>query len=166
MRFILDTNILSMFRKKKPSPSVANWVAQTGWDEIATTVVTVMEIQRGVERARLQHPAIAKEAEEWLNGLLAAGEPQVISMDVEASRLLARMYETPAFRHFIITAPQAKNQATGADLAIAAIAIAAGATVATNNVGHFLRINDEFRLPGLFDPLSLAWHVRPASSPL
>ena len=113
MIFILDTNVLSTFRKKKPHPAVARWVAQAGWEEIATTVVTVTEIQRGIERARTQHPAVADEAERWLTGLLAVGKPQVLPMDVQAARLLGRMYETPALRHVVMTDPKAKDPATG-----------------------------------------------------
>jgi predicted nucleic acid-binding protein len=95
--------------------------------------VTVTEIQRGIERARAQHPAAAEDAERWLTGMLAVGEPQVVPMNVQAARLLGRMYETPALRHFVVTDPKAKDPATGSDLAIAAIAIAEKATVATNN---------------------------------
>jgi toxin FitB len=157
--FILDTNVLSTFRKKKPHPAVVRWVARAGWEEIATTVVTVTEIQRGIERTRTQHPAVAVETERWLTGMLAVGEPQVFPINVQAARLLGRMYETPALRHFVITDPKAKDPATGSDLAIAAIAIAANAAVATNDIGHFLQINDVFPLPGLFDPLNQTWHV-------
>jgi len=138
---------------------VARWVAQTGWQAIATTVVTVMEVQRGIERARVQHPRVADEVEGWLTGLLDAGAPQVLPMGVAAAKLLGRMYETAALRHFIITDPQAKEQATGADLAIAAIAIAAGAAVATGNAKHFLQINACFPLPGLFEPMAQVWYV-------
>jgi predicted nucleic acid-binding protein len=162
--FILDTNVLSTFRKKKPHPAVVRWVARAGWDEIATTVVTVTEIQRGIERARAQHPGAANDAERWLTGMLAVGEPQVLPMNVQAARLLGRMYETPALRHFVMTDPKAKDPATGSDVAIAAIAIAANATVATNNIRHFLQINDVFPLFGLFDPLNQTWHVRPMAS--
>ena len=159
--FILDTNILSTFRKKKPHPAIVRWVAEVSRDEIATTVVTITEIQRGIERARSQHPTTAREAEDWLNGMIAVGEPQVLPLNIEAARLLGRMYEGPSLRHFIITDPKAKDQATGADLAIAAIAITAGATVATNNVEHFLQIHAAFPLHGLLDPTSQIWHVAP-----
>jgi toxin FitB len=91
------------------------------------------------------------------------GEPQVVPMNVQAARLLGRMYETPALRHFVVTDPKAKDSATGSDLAIAAIAIAGKATVATNNLGHFLQINDVFPLFGLFDPINQTWHVQPAA---
>lgn len=165
MIFILDTNILSTFRKSKPHPSILRWVAANDWKDLATTVVTVTEIQRGVERARGQHPTVARHVEAWLIGMLAVGEPQVLPLDFEAARVLGRMYEHPALRHFIVTDPQAREQATGADLAIAAIAIAVNATVATHNVGHFLQINAVFPLPGLFDPLDQTWHVRPTGAP-
>ncbi len=159
--FILDTNILSTFRKRKPHPAIARWAAEVSRDDIATTVVTITEIQRGIERARSQHPATAHEAEAWLNGMLAVGEPQVLPMNVDAARLLGRMYESPSLRHFIITDPQAKNQATGADLAIAAIAITVDASVVTNNVKHYLQIHAVFPLHGLFDPTSQIWHIEP-----
>lgn len=157
--FVLDTNVVSTFRKATPHPAVTPWIAQTGWQAIATTVITIIELQRGVERARVQHPYVADNVERWLTGLLAAGTPQVLPMGVMAARLLARMHETPALRHFVLTDPQAKEQATGADLAIAAIAITAGAAVATGNAKHFLQINAWFPLPGLFDPMAQAWHV-------
>ena len=163
--FVLDTNILSAFRRKKPHPSIARWLAQTGWQDLSTTVATVTEIQRGIERARAQHPATAAEVETWLTGLIALGAPQVLPMNVEAARLLGRMYECPPLRHFIVTDPTAKKPATGIDLAIAAIAIEARAAVATNNVEHFLQINRAFPLPGLFDPIHQTWHVPQSKSP-
>lgn len=159
--FILDTNIVSNRRKKRPHPAVTRWLAQTGWEDIATTVVTITEIQRGIERVRVSNLAVAERLDRWLDGLVAAGEPQVLPMGVEASRLLGRMYETPALRHFIVSDPRAKEPATGSDLSIAAIAIAAGATVATANVRHFLQINQCFPLPGLFNPVDQAWHLEP-----
>jgi len=158
---------LSLFRKQAPHPVAARWMAQTGWDGIATTVVTVTELQRGIERARAQHPTVALDAEGWLDGLLAVGAPQVLPLGFAAARLLGRMYEVPELRHSVVTGRQARSQATGADLAIAApataIAIGAGAMVATANVGHFLQISAAFPLPGLFDPLTQTWHVHPAA---
>lgn len=159
--FILDTNIVSNRTKKRPHPVVTRWLAQTAWEDIATTVVTITEIQRGIERVRSSDFAVAERLDRWLDGMVTAGKPQVLPMGVEASRLLGRMYETPALRHFIVSDPRAKEPATGSDLAIAAIAIAAGATVATTNVRHFLQINRYFPLPGLFNPLEQAWHLAP-----
>lgn len=161
MIYILDTNILSPFRKKKPHPALVRWVSEVGWQDLATTVVTIAEIQCGAERARKNDPKVAEEIDGWVDRMLADGEPQILPMSVTASRLLGKMYETPSLRHFIVTDPAAKDAATGADLAIAAIAIAAGGVVVTNNVRHFLQIHNAFPLPGLFDPLNDEWHVQP-----
>lgn len=125
-------------------------------------MVTIAEIQCGAERARKNGaPDVVEEIDGWVDRMLADGEPQILPMSAYASRLLGKMYEMPSLRHFVATDPNAKNPATGADLAVAAIAIAEGGTVVTDNVGHFLQIHDEFPLPGLFNPLDSEWHVRP-----
>jgi toxin FitB len=163
--FVLDTNIISSLGKKRPHPGLARWIAATDWRDLRTTVVTVTEIQRGIERVRTQNDAFAREIEGWLDTLLAASGPNVLTMDVEASRLLGKMYETPTLRHFITTDPNARDQATGSDLAIAAIAITAGYAVATANTRHFLQIHQAFPLTGLFNPFEQTWHVEPAPAP-
>jgi hypothetical protein len=161
MRFVLDTDVLSTFRKRKPHPGIAAWAGRVEAEDLTTTVVTVTEIQRGIERMRPHHPQEAADAEAWLDGMIAAADTLVLPLDSMAARLLGRMYETPALRHFIITDPAAKAQATGADLAIAAIAIAAEAVLATVNTRHFLQIHQAFSLPGLFNPASGEWAVEP-----
>jgi predicted nucleic acid-binding protein len=162
--FVLDTNIVSNLRKKRPHPAVKQWVMETGWENLSMTVVSVTEIQRGIERTRTSDPALAQDLETWLDGMLAVGEPMVLEMGVRASRLLARMYETPRLRHFVITDPKAREQATGEDLSIAAIAIATGTVVASGNIRYFCQINDVFPLPGLFNPFDQTWPVTPAAS--
>jgi predicted nucleic acid-binding protein len=157
--FVLDTNIVSNLRKKRPHPAVKQWIMETGWENLTMTVASVTEIQRGIERVRVPDPALARALETWLDGMLAVGEPMMLEMDVRAARLLARMYETPGLRHFVITDPNAREQATGADLSIAAIAIATGGVVASANTRHFRQINDHFPLPGLFNPFDQSWPV-------
>jgi hypothetical protein len=71
----------------------------------------------------------------------------------------------PAFLPISTPDPEkshAKKPKTGADLAIAAIAIARGGIVVTGDVGDFLAIHPAFPLPGLYDPFADAWQVRPA----
>jgi predicted nucleic acid-binding protein len=69
---------------------------EIGWQELATTVVTIMEIQIGIERARRADVAIAETVQKWLTGLLQAGQPHVLPLDTDAAVLLGRMSETPA----------------------------------------------------------------------
>jgi predicted nucleic acid-binding protein len=160
--YILDTDVVSNLRKKKPHPALLSWMDETGWQELATTVLTIMEIQIGVERARRADVAIAETVQKWLTGLLQAGQPHVLSLDTEAAVLLGRMSETPALRNFLVHDPGTKKTKTGADLAIASIAIAHKAVVATGNCSDFLLIHRDFPLPGLYDPFQDKWHVKPS----
>lgn len=162
--FILDTDVVSNLRKKKPHPALIRWIDDVGWEYLATTVITIMEIQSGIERSRRSDPGVAERVQEWLAGMLKVGEPQVMVLDTNAALILGRMRETPALRNFLIQEPRSKKTKTGGDLAIAAIAIAKEAVVATNNESDFLTINSHFPLPGLFNPLAGKWLVEPHGS--
>jgi predicted nucleic acid-binding protein len=161
--FVLDTDVVSNLRKKKPHPTLLGWIGEVGWQELATTSVTIMEIQIGIERARRSDAATAQGVQDWLGGLLQAGTPQVLPLDTDAALLLGRMYETPPLRNFLVNDPGAKKSKTGADLAIASIAIARGITVATGNGSDFLLIHEHFPLQGLYDPFEDKWLVKPPS---
>ena len=158
--FILDTDVLSNLRKAKPHPRVRTWIAQTDAADLSTTVVTVTEIQCGIERQKPSNADYAKATQAWLDGLLAVGEIRVLPPDVKAALLLGQMHETPALRNFVFPDPRQKKPKTAADLAIAAIAIAWGAVVATGNHDHFEEINASFALPGIYNPFTDAWISR------
>ena len=160
--YILDTDVISNLRKKKSNPTLLSWMDETGWQELATTVFTIMEIQIGIERARRADVAIAETVQKWLTGLLQAGHPHVLPLDTDAAVLLGRMTETPALRNFLVHDPATKKTKTGADLAIASIAIAHKAVVATGNCSDFLFIHGHFPLPGLYDPFQGKWVVKPS----
>src|SRR5690242_7389021 len=127
--YLLDTDVLSNLRKAKPHPRLLAWIAGVGWDEIATTAITVMEVQIGIERARRTDPAVAADVEAWLHGLLRAGHPAPLPLDAAAAVVLGRRRETPALKNFLVHGPRANTTKTGADLDVAAIAAATGAAV-------------------------------------
>jgi predicted nucleic acid-binding protein len=159
--FVLDTDVLSNLRKQKKHPAVQAWLQATAPDDIATTVVTIGEIQCGIERQMDQDPAYAGDTKRWLNLFLSASGDQVFVLGVAAALLLARMHEAPRLRNFVVPDPRQKRKRTAADLAIAAIAIAEGATIATGNQAHFEEIHESFPLPGLYNPFKDIWSVTP-----
>jgi toxin FitB len=160
--FILDTNVVSNLRKQQPHPKLVAWLDRTAAEQVLSTTVTVTEIQVGIERARRAAPETAAAVERWLEGMVRDGILRFLAPDVEASRILGRMIETPGLRAFLASPPNARKPKTGADLAIAAIAIARGGIVVTGDVGDFLAIHRAFPLPGLYDPFADAWQVQPA----
>jgi predicted nucleic acid-binding protein len=162
--FILDTDVVSNLRKKKPHPNLVSWMDEVGWQDLATTVLTVMEIQSGIERARRSNATTAENVQHWLAGLLQVGKPHVLPLDTPAALLLGRMNETPPLRNFVLQDPATRKIKTGADLAIASIAIAHNAVVATGNGSDFLFIDQHFQLPGLYDPFGGKWLIEPPDS--
>jgi predicted nucleic acid-binding protein len=131
---------------------VVAWLERVGRHNIATTVISLAEVQCGIERQRVHHPATSVTLQAWLDSLLLSGGPHIHVLCIPSALLFARMIETPALRHFTLSDPRQKTIKTGADLAIAAIAITHGATIATGNTAHFAQISRHFPLPGLLNP--------------
>ena len=52
MTYLLDTNVLSETRKRKPAAGVADWIATTPPDRLHVSVLTLGEIEQGIARIR------------------------------------------------------------------------------------------------------------------
>lgn len=52
MAFLLDTNIVSELRKRKPHGAVANWIRRVPGQSLHLSAVTLGEIQAGIELTR------------------------------------------------------------------------------------------------------------------
>jgi predicted nucleic acid-binding protein len=48
MRYLIDTCVLSETRRKKPNKGVVDWLAETDEERLFISVVTLMEIQKGI----------------------------------------------------------------------------------------------------------------------
>jgi len=121
--FLLDTVVLSELRKAKPSSKVVQWIKVQKTESLFISVVSIGEIERGIERARKTDAAFATELEQWLEILLSLYADRVLQVTANAARLWGRL--------------SAKLGHEGADLLIAATALSHGATVVTRNVKHF-----------------------------
>lgn len=134
MSFLLDTVVLSELRKAKPSRKVVQWIKAQEADSMFVSVVSVGEIERGVEKARKSDAVFAAELEQWLESLLNLYADRILPVSANAARLWGRL--------------SARLGHDGADLLIAATALAHGCTVVTRNVKHFaptgVRVLDPF----------------------
>lgn len=134
MSFLLDTVVLSELRKAKPSRKVLQWIKAQQAGSLFISVVSVGEIERGIEKARKSDAVVAAELEQWLETLLNLYADRVLPVSANAARLWGRL--------------SARLGHDGADLLIAATALAQGSTVVTRSVKHFaptgVRVLDPF----------------------
>jgi toxin FitB len=157
--YLLDTDVVSNFRKRKPHPKLLEWFDSVPSDEIAVSVMTAFEIQSGVSLLRQTDPAKADEIEGWLDGFVLTGSFVILPLDTEVARLYARMFVTPSLKNFVLPGPKSKRPKSGVDLMLAATAIVRGATIVTVNRDDFLRVHAEFPLPALYEPFAMEWLV-------
>jgi len=120
---LLDTVVLSELRKHQPSPKVMRWLTAFRDDDLFLSVVSIGEIERGIEKKRKDEPAFAKSLTQWIEDLLRIYDDRVLPV-------------TPGIaRRWGILSARLGND--GADLLIAATALAHGLKVATRNTRHF-----------------------------
>lgn len=120
---LLDTVVLSELRKTCPDPAVLGWLRQYQDHELFISVVSVGEIERGIEKQRGRNPVFADALTTWLNTLLALYGDRILPVTPEIARLWGRL--------------SARLGNEGADLLIAATALSHALPVATRNVRHF-----------------------------
>jgi predicted nucleic acid-binding protein len=125
--FLLDTNILSAVMGTRPAPEVASWMTRQPADLLFTAAVCQAEILSGItvlpkgrRREALEIAALAMFREDF------AG--RILPFDSDAALIYGELF---ALRR------RAGRSAAIADLMIAAIARAHGASVVTRDTADF-----------------------------
>ena len=124
--YLIDTNVISEVRKKKPHGGVLAWLESLAVGQGFFSAVTFGEIQRGIEITRRLDPAKANEIEVWAGNLERAS--QVLAMDAPCFREYARLIRS-------------HSSALSEDAMIAATAHVHGLTVATRNERDFVHFS-------------------------
>ena len=120
--YLLDTNVVSELRKKRPHPGVVAWVRAAPEETLHVSAVTLGEIQAGIEITRRQDGDKAQEIESWLDDL--AQTYNVLPVDATIFRRWAQLMHRRADHHL-------------EDALIAATALVRGLTVVTRNIDDF-----------------------------
>jgi hypothetical protein len=121
--FLLDTDVLSALRKKQRPAPLNNWLMRTRPSDMFLSVVTIGEIERGVEAKKRVDPAFAASLAAWLDGVLIDFDQRLLPFDLRSARRWGRLSATIG------------NSTP--DIQIAATALEHGLTVVTRNVAHF-----------------------------
>jgi toxin FitB len=142
--FLLDTVVLSELRKppRRRNPHLLRWIEAVASQDLFISVVTIAEIEHGIERQRQRDPAFAEKLATWLDTVLRTYEGRILSMDIAVARRWGRLTQ------------QIGNK--GLDLAIAASALEHGLTVVTRNISDFVptgvSVLDPFSSPPRREP--------------
>jgi predicted nucleic acid-binding protein len=123
--YLLDTNVVSELRRRRPDPAVVAWYEGVAASELFLSVLTVGEIRRGVERLRLKDPTQAESLDRWLQGLCTTYRERIVPIDEPIAAEWGR-----------INAP---DPLPVIDSLLAATAIARGWTLVTRNVADVRR---------------------------
>lgn len=129
--FMLDTNVLSELMRGQPAAAVLDWFAQNAHNAMHTSAITQAEILTGIALlpAGQRRTALATAAE------------QMFAQDF-ADHCLA--FDVAAAKHYAVLVASRTRQGqpiSTEDAQIAAIALAAGLTVATLNTKDFKNID-------------------------
>ncbi len=123
--YLLDTNVVSEFRKPRPNISAVRWLEATPAAQLYLSAVTIGEIQAGIEISREKNLYKAAQIEEWLDDVRSTY--RVLSVDADAFREWAKLMHR-------------QSKALIEDAMIAAVAIVHSLTVVTRNVRDFERL--------------------------
>lgn len=131
---ILDTNVISALRRPDRSPQVVAFLAAQPEDSLFLSVITLGEIERGIARQEVRNPGFAADLRAWANRTQTLFQDRLLPFGMAEARIWGVL--------------SARIGHDGADLQIAATALAHGATVVTGNAADFsptsCRIHDPF----------------------
>ena len=121
--FLIDTDVLSALRRGERHPGAARWLTAQRTPDLYLSVVTIGEIERGIEQQQRRDPTFAGELAAWLDRVLGWYGDHILPVDLATAQRWGRL--SAALGH------------ESADLLIAATALEHGLTVVTRNVRHF-----------------------------
>jgi toxin FitB len=90
--FLIDTNVLSEFRKgARSNANVASWFGSVDDSELYLSVLVVGEIRKGIELLRRRDPNRAEPFESWLAKIEATYGERILPVDRAVSAEWGRL---------------------------------------------------------------------------
>ena len=128
MNYLLDTCVLSEFTRRQPAVRVIEWINSIEEEKLFISVITIGEIQRGIERLPDSHRKT--ELLIWMNNeLLIRFAGRLVAIDAPTMFLWGSLF----------TRLEASGQKMGVmDSLILASALYNNLIIATRNVADFL----------------------------
>lgn len=154
--FLLDTNIISNSSKRRPHPTVSEWLMAQS--RVAIPFAVMLEVETGIAEKHRSDPEKAEALWEWMDQLLGTEFEYPIPTP-QVARVLAKLLCYRPLTQLWLVNPKADNKKPGQDLFIAATAIAYDMPIATLNARDFELIDAFLPLPGVYNPAFNVWAV-------
>ncbi|VDC33668.1 type II toxin-antitoxin system VapC family toxin [Pseudogemmobacter humi] len=133
--YILDTNVISAVRRPDRAPQVAAWLRARNEAELFLSVITLGEIERGIRAQERINPVFAADLRAWVDRTVRLFSDRILPFGADDARIWGRLSQDIGN--------------SGADLMIAATALAHDAVVVTGNEDDFrptgARLENPFR---------------------
>ena len=120
---LVDTDVLSALRRLERDANLEAWFKRQRESELFLSVVTIGEIERGIQRQRAINPEFARALASWLDSVTTIYGERILPFDLAAALRWGQL--------------SARIGSNSPDLMIAATALEHGLTVATRNVSDF-----------------------------
>lgn len=121
--YLLDTDFLSELRRRKRDDAGVGWMRRQKLEDVFVSVITIMEIERGIEKQRYRDPPHAATLETWLRETMTRFGNHVLPITTGIAQRWGRM--------------QIQLKRDDDDVAIAATALEYGLSVVTRNIRDF-----------------------------
>ncbi|MBM3570500.1 MAG: type II toxin-antitoxin system VapC family toxin [Alphaproteobacteria bacterium] len=91
MKYLLDTNILSETRRRRPEARVLDWLRRADAASLHVSVLTLGEIAKGAAVIGRRDPAAGRALAAWLDGLREHYADRVVGIDAAIAETWGRM---------------------------------------------------------------------------
>ena len=132
--YLLDTSVISAVRRPGRAPRVERWLRERTDSELFLSVITLGEVERGIEMQREKDLGFATALRGWIGETEAMFADRIVPFGAAEARVWGRF--------------SARLGHTGADLPIAATAEVHRLVVATLNPRHFTPTGVRVVVPG------------------
>lgn len=123
MAYLLNTDVLSLTRRKQTNIHFSNWLNTLSSNEVFLSTMTIGEIEKGIEKQRSLNPDFASDLTLWLEKLLINYSDRIIPVTPEIARRWGKLCQQIGHSNI--------------DILIAATALEYGLIVATRNIDDF-----------------------------
>jgi toxin FitB len=93
--FLLDTNVVSELRRRRPDAHVVAWHRDQVEADVFLSVLVVGEIRQGIERMRARDTGQAEALDRWLAGLVAGYRERILPVTADVAQAWGRLNAAP-----------------------------------------------------------------------